>query len=158
MALVPEYNLLKPSYCEIHNACINMAIRIQSTNHNIKQVAGISRGGLLPALILSHLLKLPLMSIDYSSKSGEGDDKNHTNELPLVSPDSGNMLVVDDICDSGKTMKEVVSHFQQYVDTYTAVLYYKFQIKPLVCPDYVWRTLLPDSDWVVFPFERVELL
>ena len=61
----------------------------------IGSVMGIARGGLIPAVMLSHKLGVP-----------------YTN---LVDP---NTLVVDDICDSGVTIKEAPG-------LYTATLHYK---------------------------------
>ena len=154
------YNHLKPSYEEIHNACVDMAEQIEIDKLNIKQVAGVARGGLLPGVILSHILKLPLLLIDYSSKGGKGDDKNHKNNIPLLSPANGPILIVDDICDSGKTLREIYEHYQFCnVEVYTAVLYHKLlKDKQLFIPDYVWRSVPEDSGWVIFPYERNEYL
>ena len=153
------YDNLRPSYEEIHNACRDIASRVESSYLNIKQVGGIARGGLLPATILSHMLKLPLLLIDYSSKEGKGDDKNHQNVLPELTSADGNLLLVDDICDSGRTMNEIVGHFvRRHVAVYTAVLFYKTHDKQTVIPDFVWRTIPHDSGWVIFPYERNEYL
>lgn len=153
------YDNLKPSYEEIHNACVDVAAAIDATLLGIKQVVGIARGGLLPAVILSHLLNLPLLLVEYSSKNGKGDNKNHKNVLPLVEPQDGNVLVVDDICDSGGTLREVAAHFTKCgVTVYTAALYYKVQLTPQIVPDYVWKTIPLDAGWVHFPYERNEYL
>ncbi len=62
---------------------------------NIDSVHGIPRGGLIPAVLISHKLGLPYVS--------------------AVGP---NTLVVDDICDSGVTLDKGPG-------VYTAVLHYK---------------------------------
>lgn len=153
------YDNLKPSYEEIHNACKDIAQRIDKSFLNITHIAGIVRGGLYPALILSHMLDAPLVTLDYSSKDGKGDNRNHRNELPKWTPEDGSVLIVDDICDSGKTLNEIVYHFtRQNVAVYTAVLYYKTHDQQTMIPDYVWKTIPYDSGWVVFPYERNEYL
>lgn len=153
------YDTLKPSYEEIHNACHDFTIAIEHVIPNIKAVVGISRGGLHPAMILSHMLSKPLVVVEYSSKEGKGDDKNHTNDLPTITPEQGPVLVVDDICDSGHTLNEIVYHFtKQNVKTYTAVLYYKTHNQQVMAPDMKWRTIPANSGWVVFPWERNEVL
>lgn len=153
------YNNMNPSYEEIHNACKDIASSIDAEHLGIKQIVGIARGGLLPAVILSHLLNLPLLLVEYSSKTGNGDDKNHKNVLPLVEAQDGNVLVVDDICDSGGTLNEVAAHFTSCgVIVYTATLYYKIQLTPKIVPDYVWKTIPLDAGWVMFPYERNEYL
>ena len=88
---------------------------------NIDSIHGIKRGGLIPSVMISHQLGLPW-----------------TYEiLP-------NTLVVDDICDSGKTL-------HNYAGVYTAVLYYKPQtsiFKPNICG----KTHNGD-EWIIFPWE-----
>lgn len=153
------YDMLKPSYDEIHNACREFALRIENSRPNIKAVVGIARGGLLPAVIISHMLNKPLIVVEYSSKEGKGDDKNHANVLPTMTPEQGPVLVVDDICDSGHTLNEIVYHFtKQNVETFTAVLYYKSHEKQVMNPDLTWRTIPHDAGWVFFPYERIEFL
>ena len=88
----------------------------------IGSVMGIARGGLIPAVMLSHKLGVP-----------------YTN---LVAP---NTLVVDDICDSGKTIKEAPG-------VYTATLHYKKSA--IVKPSVYASLLLNESQWIVYPWER----
>jgi hypoxanthine phosphoribosyltransferase len=62
---------------------------------NIDSVHGIKRGGLIPAVLISHKLGLPWSDV----------------MLP-------NTLVIDDICDTGVTLNNTIG-------CYTAVLYHK---------------------------------
>lgn len=61
----------------------------------ITSVTGIERGGLIPAVMISHKLKLPYVQ--------------------CIHP---NTLVIDDMCDTGETLSLVL-------EGYTAVLHYK---------------------------------
>ena len=88
----------------------------------IGSVMGIARGGLIPAVMLSHKLGVP-----------------YTN---LVDP---NTLVVDDICDSGVTIKEAPG-------LYTATLHYKESA--IVKPSVYASLLLNESQWIVYPWEN----
>ena len=88
----------------------------------IGSVMGIARGGLIPAVMLSHKLGVP-----------------YTN---LIDP---NTLVVDDICDSGKTIKEAPG-------VYTATLHYKSSA--IVKPSVYASLLVNESQWIVYPWER----
>lgn len=65
----------------------------------IKSVTGIHRGGLIPAVLVSHKLSLP-----------------YVNEI------SENTLVIDDICDTGLTLEESKG-------TYTASLLLRYNSK-----------------------------
>jgi len=54
---------------------------------NVTHISGLSRGGLIPAVMVSHKLNLP-----YTDKILWSDDKVIRNTL-----------LIDDICDSGET-------------------------------------------------------
>jgi hypothetical protein len=88
----------------------------------IGSVMGIARGGLIPAVMLSHKLGVP-----------------YTN---LIDP---NTLVVDDICDSGKTIKEAPG-------VYTATLHYKSSA--IAKPSVYASLLLNENQWLVYPWEN----
>ena len=87
----------------------------------IGSVMGIARGGLIPAVMLSHKLGVP-----------------YTN---LIDP---NTLVVDDICDSGKTIKEAPG-------VYTTTLHYKSSA--IAKPSVYASLLLNESQWIQYPWE-----
>lgn len=147
-----KQSLVNPSWHDIHVACYNLAHQVRQ--YDIDYVIGITRGGLIPAVIISHILNKPVLPIDYSSQQGNGDDKRAAVSLPAVpNPEDltyQTLLIVDDICDSGNTMKEVRKHYNSGTDiVMTAALYHK---KGLV--DYSAHQLQPNDPWVVFPWER----
>tara|TARA_R110002153_G_scaffold8165_1_gene35510 strand:+ start:87 stop:476 length:390 start_codon:yes stop_codon:yes gene_type:complete len=88
----------------------------------IGSVMGIARGGLIPAVMLSHKLGIPYTS--------------------LIDPDT---LVIDDICDSGVTIKEAPG-------VYTATLHYKKSA--IVKPDIYANLLVNENQWLVYPWEN----
>lgn len=150
-----EYSFVSPSYNDVHNACVDIVNEIKRSGVRIGVVLGVARGGLLPAVILSHMLEVPMKTASYSSKKGKGDDKNHDNLLPAVDTLDGSVLIVDDICDSGQTLSEIVAHFQkQNTQALTAVLFHKIHDNQVALPDFFWRKIDSDSGWITFPFER----
>lgn len=145
--------ILKPSYDNLHNAAITM-VREARSHGWISGVIAPARGGLFFGVIASHKLNVPLHVINYSSKKGAGDDKNHSNVLPeLGLVDGHTYLLVDDICDSGNTLTEIADH---YVSTagiriVTAV----FHHKEGSCFDpeiYYWR-IPKNSEFIEYPYE-----
>ena len=68
---------------------------IISSGVQIKSITGIERGGLIPAVMISHKLN-----------------------IPYVNKINKDTLVVDDICVSGETLKNTIAG-------YTATLHYK---------------------------------
>ena len=165
---VEQYALTHPSFNAIQQACKDVFLKtMEREEWGIDYIIGLSRGGLIPATILSHLSEIPLVPVKYSSKSGAGDNKNHDNILPPIpcgfesgSGPSGvvfpTLLVVDDISDSGNTLREVIDHYIEIGHcVYSASLYYKELATPVVEPEVYWRSIPEDGPWIIFPWERV---
>lgn len=159
--------LLHPTLDEIDQASVDLAKRIKQETYYLPDVVvGINRGGLIPAVLISHELDIPHIPVSYSSKEGKGNNRNHTNVLPaidvpwkhiyvLTPTTKPTVLVVDDICDSGHTLSEVASYYiQQGHIVHTAVLYYKEIKNPPIQPKFFWRRIPEDSNWIIFPWER----
>jgi len=89
---------------------------------NIDSVFGLKRGGLIPAVMVSHKLGLPWSDV----------------MLP-------NTLVIDDICDTGITLKNTVG-------VYTAVLHYKPHTSCFI-PN-IYASLHEGDEWLFYPWER----
>lgn len=146
----PLYN---PTYDDITNACVGFSRQIKLYGIDFDAIIGVSRGGLVPANILSHLLDIPLIPVSYSSFNGKGDDKNHENNLPPIADKK--ILIVDDICDSGYTLRELADYYSadNLNTVYTACVYYKLRKNPVIVTNFSWVTIQEDSPWVVFPWE-----
>jgi len=64
---------------------------------------------------------------------------------------SGNILIVDDICDSGETFKEF---FLEYPHSIFACLHFKPHTSCFK-PEFSSNKFLSDA-WIVYPWERVD--
>lgn len=95
---------------------------ITSSGVQIKSITGIERGGLIPAVMISHKLN-----------------------IPYVNKINKDTLVVDDICDSGETLKNMVAG-------YTATLHYKKTAS--FTPDFYSKEV--GDEWIVYPWERTD--
>jgi len=91
-------------------------------------VTGVPRGGLIPAVMLSHRLGLKYVPYEQATK----------NRKPI--------LVVDDIADSGFTLTAVGS---KGFKTATLCIRYSTQYTP----DYYGEEVTDDK-WLVFPWEE----
>lgn len=149
--------LLNPTYEDIHDACWGLSKQIRLYEMNIDIIVGVARGGLMPANTMSQMLDIPLIPVSYSSKTGKGDDKNHHNMLPDIS--NKTILLLDDICDSGHTLREIATHYANKDDltVFTAAIYYKQHRQPVIIPNLIWVSIPEDSGWVHFPWERDKL-
>jgi hypoxanthine phosphoribosyltransferase len=111
-------------------------------------VIGVSRGGLIPAVVLSHKLKIPMGSIstssytEYSKQNKKVDVWGLTLPLGVNSDQAKSMefLIVDDIYDSGKTYRALVDYLKKYGIV-------NFRYISMI------EKNRKDDSWVVFPWE-----
>ena len=117
------------SWRDIDDAVERLAINITNSSIQFTAISGLPRGGLIPAVMLSHTLKIPYVA----------------QEVFMRTP--GNLLLVDDICDSGKTLKP----FENEERVYTVTLHHK--TSAITEPNFFWR-LAPTNEWIVYPWEN----
>jgi len=147
---------INPSYNEIKACCKHLADFIHYNDSGIGKVdciVGITRGGLMPAQELSHMLNIPMETVNYSSKSGAGDNKNHQNIIPDVRGKS--ILLVDDICDTGDTLRELTDAYtNKGYKVFSAVIYYKnLNNTRAFVPD-IWALRISQNfGFINFPWE-----
>ena len=152
-------NEIRPSWNDIHKMTMDIAAwakanrrrinHVEPSDNPFQGIVGISRGGLIPAVILSHELKLPLTCIDYSSPDGAGDDKRVEFSLPPIN--QRDILIVDDIADTGRTLFETTMHYLKrghFIST--AALYWK---ESDIHTEFYAQKLPADAPWVIFPWE-----
>jgi hypoxanthine phosphoribosyltransferase len=80
---------------------------IQQDNWKPDYIVGISRGGLLPAVMISHYLNVPMQSLDVSLR----DSGTTVSNLGMAEDafDGKNILIVDDINDQGTTLNWIMN-------------------------------------------------
>lgn len=108
------------SWDDINILVEDLCQTIAASGAEIKSITGIQRGGLIPAVMISHKLHIPYVS--------------------RVNKDT---LVVDDICDTGATLKRSIA-------MYTATLHYK--PTAIFTPDFYSKEV--GTEWIVYPWER----
>ena len=108
------------SWDDINILVEDLCQTIAASGAEIKSITGLQRGGLIPAVMISHKLNIPY--VDRINKD---------------------TLVVDDICDTGETLKKSIA-------MYTATLHYKPTAK--LTPDFYAKEV--GTEWIVYPWER----
>ncbi len=141
--------LTHPSWSQIDKACALLANKVLKDGFNPDTIVGLARGGLVPAVIMSHILEVKMFPISYSSKVGNGEYKQYENTLPYIP--GKNILLVDDIIDSGHTMQEIYYHYYPHYTVKIASLYWKEGAA--IEPHYYWQSIPKDSDWIIFSWE-----
>jgi hypoxanthine phosphoribosyltransferase len=121
-------------------------------------LVGIGRGGLVPAVYLSHRTGLPLLTVDHST----GDHGFGAELLEKVAAKIGagqNILIVDDINDSGGTINFLRAAIEAQVDAperlRVAVLVHN--VRSRARAEYHGSEIDREEDksWYVFPWEAV---
>jgi len=118
-------------------------------------VIGLLRGGIVPARIFSDYFDILLDFYALDVKLYDGINKRR--DEPTVKAFNGDVkdksiLIVDDIWDSGKTMKAVLNTLEGE-DITTATLFWKEKADKK--PDY-YAKVAKKNEWIVFPWERDE--
>ncbi len=145
-----------PTWEQIYELLLNLADRINWDGFKSDVIVGVSRGGWPPARVMSDLLENPkLASVTTEFYLGVAETKG---EPVITQPVSASVagkkiLVIDDVADTGKSLRLVQDHLKEQgaTEVRIATIYYK-----------PWSILVPDyyqketSSWIIFPWERKE--
>lgn len=116
-------------------------------------IIGIARGGLTPAVRLSHLLgDKPLRIIHVRFYENVNQRRGKPEMWSDVGKVSGKVLVVDDVADTGETLKMVVKHIKEKGASDVRIATIAYKPRSCVKPDfYIFET----EKWIVFPWEEM---
>lgn len=93
-------------------------------------IVGVNRGGCVPAVILSHALKVPVTMIDYSTRDGANiHPKSLYRYFEDLSEEFTDVLIVDDLVDSGKCIQEILTSARLFTCVSVATLLYNTDVK-----------------------------
>ena len=146
---VPTWNL-------IYAMLLELADKIRKDEFKPDVIVGVSRGGWPPARVLSDLLGNPnLANVKAEFYLGVNETKGEPTITQPVSTNVANkkVLVVDEVADTGKSLKLVKEHIvaQGAQETKIATIYYKPW--SVITPDYYEKET---RKWIVFPWEIKE--
>lgn len=145
-----------PSWDKIYEMIVDLALRIRTSSFKPDLIVGVSRGGWAPGRILSDLLENP-HTANIKIEFYVGIEK--TGRKPVVTQpitediSKKNVLVVDDVADTGESLKLALDHVLEKGPgkIMTATVYYKPH--STFKPDFFADTT---SNWIIFPWERLE--
>jgi len=128
-------------------------------------IVGIVRGGAVPAVHLSHRFNVPVVMVQWSTRESFASEfEKETNcWIPEDLHKGKNILLVDDIVDSGISIKELLEDWRGStggmgplpVDNLRkAAMYYNTAQDVVV--DFYHRTIdrTEDTNWIRFPWEK----
>ena len=153
------------TWSQIESACLDITKQMVSDDYRPDYIVGIGRGGLVPALLLSHYMGIPMKSLDVSlrdngdvtSNCGMAEDAYYGKKI----------LVVDDINDQGATIAWIKNDWESLCcpgdvnwafawsdKVRFATLHNNLSSKETV--DYsFWEINKAEEDcWIVYPWEE----
>jgi hypoxanthine phosphoribosyltransferase len=147
-----------PTWNQIYDMLLGLADKIRKSGFEPDVIVGVSRGGWPPARVLSDLMDNPnLANVRAEFYLGVAETKGEPTLTQPVSVDVAGkkVLVVDEIADTGKSLKLVKEHILERGagEVKIATVYYKPW--SVVKPDYYEKET---SCWVVFPWEIKETI
>jgi len=142
-----------------------LAHQVQESGWQPDYIVGLTRGGLIPATILSHRLKTPLETLKVSLR--DGAEQEHNTWMAEDAYNKKKILIVDDLNDSGATINWIMRDWMDsclmedpvWDDVWgnsvrVAVLYNSTDSASKLTPTYYLHSLTEPKPWIVFPWEN----
>ncbi len=114
-------------------------------------IVGLTRGGLVPAVYLSHALDVPMIAFDPHLLHSDGAEREPI-RLPISPAVIKEVLIVDDIADTGKTFSKCTKFFGNRGFNCTTISVFINRRTTNFEPDYPGED--SQKKWVVFPYEK----
>lgn len=120
-------------------------------------IAGVARGGAVPAVILSHILNIPCEIFTWQTRDGGVKEYRYDIIDNVVEGNNRNVLLLDDINDTGLTFNQIIDnwkyHNPQLIDKHVRTACLIERVNSDFNVDF--SGVREDSDhWIVFPWER----
>ena len=148
------------SYDEYHNLIEKLALKVFQSGWQFDTILCLARGGMRPGDILSRVFNKPLAIMSTSSyRADAGTVQGHLDIARFITTPkgeiAGRVLLVDDLADTGHTLKAVFemlkSNYAPITELRSAVIWTK-GVSTFV-PDYSVE-FLPTNPWIHQPFEN----
>lgn len=161
--LTDDGKQLYVSWDEYHLLIERLALKVDRSGWEFDQILCLARGGMRPGDILSRVFDKPLAIMSASSyRADAGTVQGRLDMAKYITLSKGELagrvLLVDDLADSGLTLKAVVDRLRgmpAISDLRSAVIWTKGV--STYTPDY-FVEMLPTSPWIHQPFEEYDNL
>jgi len=153
--VMPE--MIKFTYEEIEDRCLKIFDDITKADFQPDCVIGISIGGVFPAIHFARLFNTKNL-ITIAVKSYDGQERKDIQVINLPTKDllvGKNVLLIDDISDSGSTLKFLVNLLKEEykVKNIKTVTLFVNEKNCQYYPDFYFEKV---NKWIDFPWDRFE--
>ena len=141
------------SWADLGESTRSLAQQVADDVYEPDMILGIARGGLLPAGAVGYALSVKnvyTMNVEFYTGVDERLD------VPIILPPApdfvdlsdGKILIVDDVADTGHTLKSVIEFCEGKVGEVRSACIYEKSHSVVKC-DYVWKRT---DKWINFPW------
>ncbi len=140
------------SWDQFHRDARALAWRLASANGNWRAIVCITRGGLVPAAIIARELDIRMIETVCVASYHDYVEQGELTVLKEITPElleneGKDVLIVDDLTDTGKTASVVRAMMPQ---AHFAAVYAKPQGRPMVD---TFVTEVSQDTWIYFPWD-----
>ena len=147
---------------ELHGYCADICAQMVADRWIPDVIVGITRGGAVPAVMISHFFKCKMIALDVSLRDSENGPETNC----WIAEDAAagkKILIVDDINDTGSTINWIVDDWTTSAlkdiawgdTTRFAMICDNLGSKAAQSPTYCGFEVNKDikDEWIVFPWE-----
>ena len=148
------------TFDQVKSAVASWAADIKRSDKKYDYIIGVSRGGLVPATMLSYATGIPMRTIEIKTRDKAGNQvrptTNYSDDVSdIMYQTENNILFVEDIIDSGLTLS-VIDSIMKYRNTeydYATVVYNS--VLKSKSPTFYYTMIDRDyyKDWIIFPWD-----
>ena len=147
-----------PTWSQIYAMLLSQAEKIRRSGFKPDVIVGLTRGGWIPARVLSDLLEIPdlaVVRVEFYLGVAETCNKPVLTQRVSADVKGKKVLLVDDVADTGKRLQVAREHIRQKGATEVRIATVYRKPFSAVTPDYFEKET---RRWVVFPWETTETL
>ncbi len=151
-----QQKILIVEWDDIIRAIKDISNQIERSKYSFNSIVAIQRGGLIPAVMLSHFFGIRDMEV-ISVQRTSTDNLQADTHTPRISPieydySGKKVLIVDDIVGEGDTIQLVKGKLNNCLQVKVASLY--INICKCKCNEEIDYHFADVNLWVLFPWER----
>lgn len=144
------------SWNEAENALRSLSKRVSGAGLKPDIIVGISRGGLVPARLLSDFLgisNLQVITASFYTGVGRRAEAPRITNSRLSGVAGSSVLLVDDISDTGKSFAAAAGHVLSLSPSSLKTLSIHMKKTSSFRPDFFFEE---SAKWIVYPWEKEE--